>query len=148
MLEVMKIKKGMTAFLQRSFTEEEVRRSNELTRDFSPVYNREHDEWQAYYDRPIVPALLTEGIITEIISTKLPGTPSILLQKDLVFYSPVHVGELISVEMIVIDINEERNWVTQKVICRDEDGKELIKGQVVLLLLSNQNVGDDDATRT
>ena len=95
--------------------------------------------WKDYFDRPIVPALLTEGLITEVISKELPGIPCVLLQKDLVFYSPVHVGEQITAELVIIDINLERNWLTQKVICYDEAKNEVIKGQVVVLVLANQN---------
>ncbi|WP_147404949.1 MaoC/PaaZ C-terminal domain-containing protein [Oceanobacillus halophilus] len=130
--------KGQTARLQRTFTEEDVKKSSELTKDFSPVYNQKEDVWKKFYEKPIVPALLTEGLITQVISEKLPGVPCVLLQKDLVFYHPVHVGEEITAEMVVIDINADRKWVTQKVTCLDEDGKEVIKGQVVILLLSNQ----------
>ncbi|WP_249870398.1 MaoC/PaaZ C-terminal domain-containing protein [Oceanobacillus saliphilus] len=138
MSTVAKLYKGQTATLERTFTESDVKKSSDLTRDFSPVYNQSEEVWKAYYDRPIVPALLTEGLITEIISTKLPGVPSVLLQKDLVFYSPVHVGDVITAEMVIIDINLERNWLTQKVTCYDHNGIEVIKGQVVVLVLSNQ----------
>jgi len=130
--------KGRTAHLQRIFTEADVEASKELTKDFSPVYDQKEDVWKNYYSKPIVPALLTEGLITQIISSKLPGMPCVLLQKDLVFYSPVYVGDQITAELVIIDINDDRNWITQKVTCFDEEGNEVIKGQVVILLLSNQ----------
>ncbi|RLL46890.1 hypothetical protein D8M04_06745 [Oceanobacillus piezotolerans] len=128
---------GQTARLEREFTEEDVRVSKELTRDYSPVYDKDEQAWKKHYPKPIVPALLTEGLITQVISSKLPGIPCVLLQKDLVFYSPVHVGEVITAELVIIDINKERNWLTQKVTCYDVDGKEVIKGQVVIYVLDN-----------
>ena len=131
--------KGQTARLHRTFTDTDVKNSSKLARDYSPVYNQSEDVWKDYFDRPIVPALLTEGLITEVISKELPGIPCVLLQKDLVFYSPVHVGEQITAELVIIDINLERNWLTQKVICYDEAKNEVIKGQVVVLVLANQN---------
>lgn len=133
--------KGQTAIMSRIFTAEDVNRCCELTKDFSPVYNLSSDAWKGYYKKPIVPALLTEGLITQVISSELPGIPCVLLQKDLVFYSPVYIGDLITVELTIIDINYERNWLTQKVTCFDEEGNELIKGQVVIFLLSNKNDG-------
>lgn len=128
--------KGQTACLQRTFTKEDVEMSKQLTKDFSKVYDQDENVWKGFYEKPIVPALLTEGLITEVISSKLPGIPCVLLQKDLVFYSPVHVGEKITAELVIIDIHEERNWITQKVTCLDEKGNEVIKGQVVLRLLT------------
>lgn len=132
---------GQTARLQRTFTEEDVKMSMNLTRDFSPVYDDGEKVWREHFKRPIVPALLTEGLITEAISKKLPGTPCVLLQKDLIFSSPVHIGDLITVELVNIDINESRNWITQKVTCFDENLREVIKGQVVIMLLTNNHVG-------
>lgn len=126
---------GKTTRLSRTFTNEDVEKSKALTRDVSPIYDESEKEWKTYYSKPVIPALLTEGLITEAISAKLPGSPCVLLQKDLVFYSPVHVGQKITVELTIIDVNEERNWLTQKVTCFDDQGNEVIKGQVVLLLL-------------
>lgn len=127
---------GQTARLQRVFTEEDVIKSQQLTRDFNPYYDKNSEIWKSHYDKPIVPALLTEGLITEAISHKLPGVPCLLLQKDFVFYSPVHVGDVITAELVIIDINESRGWITQKVICYDQNNNEVIKGQVVNYLLN------------
>jgi acyl dehydratase len=126
---------GKTAILKRVFTEEDVHASSELAKDFSPVYDNKANVWKKYYSRPLVPALLTEGLITQVISTELPGIPSVLVQKDLVFYAPVHVGDVITAEMVIIDINLERNWVTEKVTCYDPNGNEVVKGQVVVYVL-------------
>ena len=130
---------GQIARLQRTFSEADVRACNELTKDYSPVYRPSEENWENYYHQPIVPGLLTEGLINQVISDKLPGSACILLQKELVFYHPVFVGDVITAELEIIDINIERNWVTQKVTCYNEVGNEVIKGQVVIFLLSNKN---------
>ncbi|MFJ8244241.1 hypothetical protein ACIQ4Z_07495 [Peribacillus asahii] len=130
---------GQIARLQRTFSETDVRACNELTKDYSPVYRPSEENWENYYHQPIVPGLLTEGLINQVISDKLPGSACILLQKELVFYHPVFVGDVITAELEIIDINIERNWVTQKVTCYNEGGNEVIKGQVVIFLLSNKN---------
>lgn len=129
---------GQVARLQRSFTTLDVQICNELTGDFSPVYQEDEDVWKNNYYKPIVPGLLTEGLITQVISQKLPGSACVLLQKELIFYYPVHVGDEITAELEIIDINFSRNWVTQKVTCYNQSGKEVIKGQVVILVLTDE----------
>ncbi|PLT35390.1 MaoC/PaaZ C-terminal domain-containing protein [Bacillus sp. V5-8f] len=129
---------GQIARIQRTFTEKDVSLCNELTRDFSSVYQPDEDVWKAFYKKPLVPGLLTEGLITQVISEKLPGSACILVQKELVFYHPVHVGDEITAELEVIDINLSRNWVTQKVTCYNQAGNEVVKGQVVILIFTNQ----------
>ncbi|MEC2054183.1 hypothetical protein I6J18_04650 [Peribacillus psychrosaccharolyticus] len=130
---------GNIARMQRIFTDEEVKICEKLTRDNSPVYNLNEDIWKNYYDQPIVPGLLAEGLINQVISEKLPGVACLLLQKELIFYLPVYVGDIITAELEIIDINVERNWVTQKVTCINQSGSEVIKGQVVIVIVTNQN---------
>src|SRR3954453_16467392 len=124
---------GQTARLQRVFTETDTQQCNELTKDFNQIYQR--SSWKKRYSQPIVPALLVEGLITQVISDKLPGCACVLLQKELIYYHPVHIGDAITAELLIIDINQERNWVTQKVICFNQNGTEVIKGQVVIFVL-------------
>ncbi|GAK06752.1 MaoC/PaaZ C-terminal domain-containing protein [Geomicrobium sp. JCM 19038] len=128
---------GQKATLTRTFTKEDVKKSSELTNDYSPVYTIGGNRWTSQYPKPIVPALLTESLITQLISERLPGTPCILVQKDLVYYSPVYVGDAVTAELVVIDIHDKRNWITEKVTCYDSDGNEVIKGQVVVYVLEN-----------
>lgn len=128
---------GKIARLQRTFTEEDVRICKELTKDFNQVYGHNEAIWKDFYQQPVVPGLLTEGLITQVISDKLPGGACILLQKELIFSHPVHVGDVITAELEIIDMNAERNWVTEKVTCYNQVGIEVIKGQVVIFVLSN-----------
>lgn len=128
---------GRKACLQRTFSEEDVRICNELTDDFNQVYGRNGETWKEYFRKPVVPGILTEGLITQVISDKLPGGACILLQKELIFSYPVHVGDVITAELEVININDERKWVTEKVTCYNQMGIEVVKGQVVILVLSN-----------
>ena len=109
---------GQFACLQRIFTEDDLRQYNELSKDFNP--------------RAIIPALLVEGLISQVITDKLPGCACVLLQKELIYYHPVYIGDEITAELTIIDINNERDWVTQKVICFNQKGTEVIKGQVVI----------------
>lgn len=126
---------GQIGRLKRTFNDSDVRLCNELTKDFSPIYQQSENDWKSFYNKPLVPGLLTEGLITQVISQKLPGTACVLLQKELVFYHPVHIGDEITAELEIIDINHDRNWLTQKVNCYNQNGNEVVKGQVVILVL-------------
>lgn len=128
---------GKVACLQRTFSEEDVRLCKELTGDFNQVYEQNGENWKKFNREPIVPGLLTEGLITQVISDKLPGGASLLMQKELIFSHPVHVGDIVTAELKIIDINEEHRWVTEKVTCYNQLGIEVVRGQVVILLLTN-----------
>jgi len=129
---------GQIARLQRTFTEEDLELYSKLTREFNVVYKREEKAWESHFQGPIVPGLLSEGLITEVISKKLPGTACVLLQKEIIFTHPIYVGDTISAELQIIDINYQQNWITQKVRCMNQYGKEVVKGQVVVFILPKQ----------
>lgn len=126
---------GKTACLQRVFTEYDLQQCKELTKDDNPIYQANMDHWKKPFSRPIVPALLVEGLITQVITNKLPGCACVLVQKEMVYYHPVHVGDAITAELLIMDINHERDWITQKVTCFNQNGTEVIKGQVVIYVL-------------
>lgn len=129
---------GQIARLRRIFTEDDVQQCNELTKDFNPIYQRNEDSWKNRYSQPIVPGMLVEGLVTQVITDKLPGRACVLLQKEMIYYHPVHAGDVVTAELTIIDVNLERNWVTQKVTCFNQNGTEVIKGQVVLFVLSER----------
>lgn len=126
---------GQIARLQRSFTFEDVKKYNELTIDYNDVYHPDTETWRRHYDRPVVPGILAEGLINQVISDELPGGPCVLLQKELIFSHPVHIGDEITAELEIVDINYQRNWITQKVTCFNQFRCEVIKGQVVIMLI-------------
>lgn len=129
---------GQIARLRRIFTEADVQQCNELTKDFNPIYQRNEGSWKNRYSQPIVPGMLVEGLVTQVITDKLPGRACVLLQKEMIYYHPVHAGDVITAELTIIDVDLERNWVTQKVTCFNQNGTEVIKGQVVLFILSER----------
>lgn len=127
---------GKTACLQRVFTEDDLQICKELTKDDNLIYQGNVDQWKKPFSRPIVPALLVEGLISQVITNKLPGCACVLVQKEMVYCHPVHVGDAITAELLIMDINHERDWITQKVTCFNQNGTEVIKGQVVIYVLS------------
>ncbi|MFM1651633.1 hypothetical protein ACI7RC_05980 [Brevibacillus sp. B_LB10_24] len=132
-----KIYIGQMARLQRTFTEEDVKRCIALTGDDNAVYRSDAFQWGPY--RPVIPGLLSEGLMTEVITKKLPGTPALLLQKELVYCHPVYVGDTITAELEIIDIDLKRSWITSMVRCLNQFGREVVKGQVVVLVVADMD---------
>lgn len=115
---------GQIARKQKRISQVEVNQWNQLTQDFNEIYQQ-----------GFVPGIVSEGLITEVISKELPGVPCVIMQKELIFLHPVQIGNLITAEIEIIDLNVQHNWITQKVTCINEKGIDVIKGQIVLKLL-------------
>ena len=63
---------GQSAHLQRIFTEEDLQQCMELTKDFNPIYQHHDIGLENVYSQVIIPALLVEGLVTQVITNKLP----------------------------------------------------------------------------
>jgi len=125
---------GQMAEMSRVFTWEDVEKCAELTGDYNPMYFDPDFVAQTKFKRPVVQALLTEGLVTALINGYLPGPGALLLEKEFIFRHPVHVGDKITARVQIIDVDIERQWITEKVICRNQHHQEVLRGQVVLLV--------------
>ncbi|MFD6440626.1 hypothetical protein ACFWDG_12585 [Peribacillus sp. NPDC060186] len=124
---------GQIARVQRTFTEDDVKRWCLLTQDFNEVYEPEF--FSVDLGRSLVPGILSEGLLTEAISKELPGGPCVIIQKELVFIHSVQIDNSITAEIEIIEVNVERNWITIKVRCRNELRIDVIQGKIILKLL-------------
>lgn len=125
---------GKSMTMKRTFTQEEVERCAELTGDDNPMYLDDDFARQTRFGRTIVQGILTEGLVTALMNRYIPGPGALLLEKELVFFHPVYVGEEITAYIEVIDMDEDRHWITEKVVCTDPRGQEVMRGQFVLLV--------------
>ncbi|MFO7263863.1 MAG: MaoC family dehydratase [Bacillota bacterium] len=127
---------GQTAEMSRVFTWEDVEACARLTGDNNPMYFDRAYVARTKLKRPVVQALLTEGLVTALLNGQLPGPGALLLEKEFVFRHPVHVGDKITARVQVIDIDPQRHWITEKVVCTNQHQQEVLRGQVVLLVES------------
>lgn len=124
---------GQIARMKRTFTLDDVKQWGCFTRNIHVFY--EQEPLLAKERQLIVPAILSEGLISEVIGIELSGRPYAFMQKELVFIHPVYINNRITAEVEIIDMNVQRKWITEKVTCMNEEGMDVIKGQIVLKLL-------------
>ncbi|RNB87644.1 enoyl-CoA hydratase [Brevibacillus fluminis] len=129
---------GQSDVMQRTFTQEDVTLYITLTGDNNPVFTNQELIEKTKFGRPFVPGILTEGLVSEVITKKLPGTPAAVLQKELIFHHPVFVGDSVTAELQIIDIDYKRRWITEKITCYNQDGKEVVTGQVLIFVLTEE----------
>ena len=118
----------------RKFTWKDVHQCAELTGDYNPMYLDEDFVRDTRFQKPIIHGLLTEGLVLSLASSYVPGSGAVLLHKEIVYRHPVFVGDTIVAELEVIDMNYERNWLTIQVSCGNQHQKEVLRGQLVLLI--------------
>ena len=125
---------GEYATFSRTISEQDVATFAEVTGDFNPLHMDDEYARQARFGRRIAHGMLTAGLISTVLGTKLPGTGALYLEQTLKFLAPVYLGDTITAEAKVIAWRADKRIVTLQTTCRNQDGKDVLAGQAVLML--------------
>jgi len=76
--------------------------------------------------------MLSAGFISNVLGNQLPGPGAIYIRQALQFLAPVRIGDTINAVVEVIDLDTEKNRVTLKTRCINQDGTVVIDGEAML----------------
>ena len=130
MSETLKV--GDKAFLSKAFTEEEVFKFAEISRDMNPLHLDKDFGRESIFGQRIVHGMLVASLFSGLIGMELPGEGSIYLGQSLTFKAPVAIGENVTASVEIIKIREDKPIVTLQTVCVDSKGKVLIEGEAVV----------------
>lgn len=96
---------GQTARLRRIVTAEDVAAFAGLTGDVNPIHLDETFAAATRFGGRIAHGMLTAGLISALIGTRLPGPGAIYIGQSLRFLAPVRVGAEVeaSVEVVALE---------------------------------------------
>ncbi|WP_339120353.1 MaoC family dehydratase [Fusobacterium nucleatum] len=124
---------GMFEEVGKTITEADVVNYAGLSLDINPIHlNNEYAKNSIFKER-IVHGMLTSGLISAVLGTKLPGEGSIYLSQTLKFISPVKIGDTITAKAEIIDINPEKKIITIKTSCINQNKSIVIDGEAKVL---------------
>ncbi len=125
---------GDKATLTRTITDEMVVAYADLIGDHNPVHLDEAFAATTRFGRRISHGMLVAGLISTAIATDLPGPGSVYLGQTLQFRAPVYLGDTITVHIEVIKVRQDKPIVTLATTCINQDGKNVIEGEAVVLV--------------
>jgi len=124
---------GMFEEVGKTITEADIVNYAGLSLDINPIHlNNEYAKNSIFKER-IVHGMLTSGLISAVLGTKLPGEGSIYLSQTLKFISPVKIGDTITAKAEIIDINPEKKIITIKTTCINQNKNIVIDGEAKVL---------------
>lgn len=131
----MDIKIGDKASLSKKFSYDEVKKFSILSEDINPVHlNSEYAE-KTIFKKPIVHGFLFGSLISAIIANKLPGPGSIYLGQEMKFTKPVYHNEVVTAEVKVLEIREDKNIYTLSTICYNNLNEVVLEGKAIVKLV-------------
>lgn len=101
----------------------------EATGDDNPLHGNDIFAARTPFRTPIAPGILTAGLVSAVIGTRLPGPGSVYVSQTLKFLRPVRVGDLITARVEVVEILPERNRVRLVTECVNDRRESVLQGE-------------------
>jgi len=123
---------GDAAQFTKTISESDVYLYAGVTGDFNPAHINEEYAKNTFFKTRIVHGMLSVGFISTILGNRLPGPGTIYISQEVNFLAPVYIGDTITASAEVLDINLEKNKVTLKTSCVNQNGARVLDGQAVV----------------
>ncbi len=132
-MKYSEFKIGMKAELSKTITDDDIKKFAEVTLDYNPVHMDEEAGKNSIFGQRIAHGMISAGVISGVLGTKLPGEGSIYMAQDLRFMAPVFIGDTITAICEIEELIPEKSRVVLKTTVVNQDGKEVVTGKATLL---------------
>ena len=130
---VNEISVGDSAEFTKTVTETDVYNFAGVTGDFNPAHINEVYARGTMFKKRIAHGMLSVGFISNILGTQLPGAGAIYMKQELKFLAPVFIDDTITARCTATEVNKEKNRVTLRTTCENQDGNIVIDGEALMM---------------
>jgi len=125
---------GETASFSKTITESDVSNYAGITGDFNPVHIDQEYAKDSFFKDRIVHGMLSAGLISAVLGTKLPGPGAIYLSQDLKFKKPVKINDTLTARVEVIDKKPEKKILKLNTSCFNQNDIEVLTGNAEVMI--------------
>jgi acyl dehydratase len=137
---------GEAAEVTREITAETIREFVDATGDDNPLHSDAAFAATTRFGQVIAPGILTGGLVSAVIGTRLPGPGTVYLSQTFRFLRPVLIGDTITARVEVTEILRDRNRVCLRTVCRNQAGDPVIEGEA-WVMPSKQHIEYEEPAR-
>jgi acyl dehydratase len=120
---------GEDATLTRTISPDIIREYVQASGDGNPIHSDPAFAAATRFGRIIAPGMLTAGLISAVIGTRLPGPGTLYLSQNLRFLHPVYVGDVITARATVTGRLPDRNRIELATVCVNQNGQPVLEGE-------------------
>lgn len=128
---------GMTRYLRKVVTDEDIEMFAKISTDHNPVHLDDDYAQDTIFQGRIAHGMLTAGLISAVIGEQLPGHGTVYMGQSLKFLAPVRPGDMVYAEVKVTDIEFSKRRVKMDCQCL-VDGKKVLIGEATVLAPSRK----------
>jgi 3-hydroxybutyryl-CoA dehydratase len=124
---------GDTASFAKTITEADILLYCAVSGDTNPVHTNAEYAGKSRFGQRIAHGMLTAGLVSAVIGTKLPGPGAIYMSQSLQFVAAVHIGDTITAMATITEFDGKRGPMTIDTVCVNQRQEEVITGQAQVL---------------
>jgi phosphate acetyltransferase/phosphate butyryltransferase len=124
---------GDTASVSRTVSLQDIELFSLISGDVNPAHLDPGYAATDMFHHIISQGVLTAGLISAVLGTRLPGPGTIYLAQDLQFRAPVSPGDTVTATVTVTSRAPETRRLVLDCHCVNQDGKEVISGTATVL---------------
>lgn len=125
---------GQAAEVSKTITEADVVLYAGLTGDFNSAHVDEVAARQGRFGGRIAHGMLTAGLVSSVLGTRLPGPGCIYVAQSLRFTRPVRIGDTVTARVEVTELRPEGRRVILRTTGRNQDGETVLEGEAEVLV--------------
>ena len=123
---------GDTAQRTRTVRRRDIELFTELTGDRNPVHYDPDVAARSRFGGIIVQGGVTTGLLNAVVAEDLPGPGSVFLRTEWSYRSPVRPGDVITAEVTVLDVREDKPICTLATVIRNQRNEVVVEGTALV----------------
>ncbi len=108
---------GMTAAFGKTISEADVTMFAGISGDTNPLHLNAEFAAAGRFGERIAHGMLTAGLISAVIATRLPGAGAIYRSQSLRFTAPVRLGDTVTARVTIAGLDRDRHRVSLSTVC-------------------------------
>lgn len=123
---------GQTARIAKTITEADILMFAATSLDTNPVHLDAEAAAASVFKERVAHGMLSAGLISAVLGTRLPGPGTIYLSQSLRFRAPVRIGDTVTAVAEVTALDPARKRATLKTTCTVKN-RPVIEGEATVM---------------
>ncbi len=126
------LRPGDTASTGKTITEADILLFAAVSTDTNPVHLNAEAAAGSLFRERVAHGMLSAGLISAVLGTRLPGPGTVYLSQTLRFRAPVRIGDTVTATVTVTALDAAKKRATLATVCTVA-GKPVIEGEAVVI---------------
>jgi 3-hydroxybutyryl-CoA dehydratase len=128
---------GQSASFGKTITEADILMFAAVSGDTNPVHINAEFAAQSMFKERVAHGMLSAGLISTVLGTRLPGPGTIYLSQTLKFRAPVRIGDTVTATATIATLDPVKKRATLATVAT-VGGKPVLEGEAVVLVPSRE----------